>query len=232
VTSPYRRHALSLAFNPESALAALGGNYVGEFTTSLLSPRIPGYPTGQTRTQRSGNPAAAAAALDGARVTLAFAHKDNPEGRRLAAAVRAAFARAGVIVELRPVVADDYLTAIGRRDNPYDLYLCEWNPDYLDGNAMLPHLYSSRAIGATASTNVSYLRSPQIDAELDRIARLPDRAAAATAYARLAAEISNLTPAIPFFDQRRLALYGSDVHGLFVSTFWAVPDLGRVWAAS
>ncbi|MFI5954819.1 ABC transporter substrate-binding protein [Cryptosporangium sp. NPDC051539] len=231
VSDRRRRQALSLAFNRDSALAALGGNYVGEPTNSLLSPRIPGYQEGPSRTQRSGNPGAAMAALDGAQVTLTLAYKTGIEGERFAAAVQAAFARARVTIVARPVEIDDYLAAVGRRDNPYDLYLCEWNPDYLDGNAMLPYLYSSRGIRDSASTNVSYLNLPSIDAALDRIGRMPDRAKAALAYRAMAGQIEQYTPAIPFFDQRRLALYGEDVHELFVSSLWAVPDLSRVWVS-
>ncbi|SHN25385.1 ABC-type transport system, substrate-binding protein [Cryptosporangium aurantiacum] len=224
-----QRRALSLAFNPESALAALGGNYVGDFTTSLLSPRLPGYPEDQSRALRSGNPAAASEALDGAEVTLVFAHKDTGEHRRLATAVVTAFARAGVTVVPRPV-KENFLAAIGRADNPYDLYLCEWTPDYLDGNAMLPHLYSSRVLRTDGNTNMSYLRVEAVDAELDRIAALPDRTRAAREYAAFANRLrTEWAPAIPFFDQRRWTLTGSNVRGVFVSKLWAVPDLARVW---
>ena len=163
-------------------------------------------------------------------MTLVFAHLDSKEGRRLAAAVGSAFGRAGVTIKPVAVPVDDYPTAIGRRDNPYDLYLCSWTPDYLDGNAMLPPLYSGTGIRDLGNTNVSYLRTEALDRDLRRIALLPDRRRAATEYATLARRIQTAhAPAIPFFDQRRLTLRGSQVDGLFVSTLWAVPDLARVW---
>ncbi|TQS40792.1 protein kinase domain-containing protein [Cryptosporangium phraense] len=229
VPSAERRRALSLAFNPESALDAMGGPYVGELTTSLLSPRLPGYPEDQSRARRSGDPAAARAALHGEAVTLVFAYRANSEGKRLADAVGSAFLRAGVTVRPVAVPSDQYLAAIGAWSNPYDLYLCEWAPDYLDGNAMLPLLYSSTGARAVGSTNFSYLREPVTNSELKRIALMPDRKRAAAEYAALALRIRRLAPAIPFFDQRRLALRGSKVQGLFVSSLWAVPDLAQVW---
>ncbi|EXG80464.1 ABC transporter substrate-binding protein [Cryptosporangium arvum] len=230
VKDPARRRALALAFDPEAALNSTGTDLVGDYASSLLSPRVPGYPANPDRTKRSGDPAKARALLGDARVNLVYAFRDTPDGNQLAAAVKEAFARANVTVELRPVRQDQFAAAIARRTNPYDLYLCEYAPDYLDGNAMLGPLYSSSGIRAVGSTNISYLNEPSVDAELARIATLPDRGDAAEAYGALARRIlTEFAPAIPYFDQRRLALRGSQVQGMFVSTFWAVPDVGRVW---
>ncbi|MFG1921618.1 ABC transporter substrate-binding protein [Cryptosporangium sp. NPDC048952] len=230
LTDPARRRALSLAFDPEAALNSTGTDLVGDYTSSLLSPRVPGYPVSQDRTKRSGDPAKARELLGGATVSLVYAFRDNADGNRLAIAVKEAFARADVTIELRPVDELEFPAAIARRTNEYDLYLCEFTPDYLDGSAMLGPLYSSRGIRAVGSTNRSYVNEPSVDAELDRIAKLPDRTKAAAAYTALSQRIlTEFAPAIPYYDQRRLTLRGSSVQGLFVSTLWAVPDLGRVW---
>ncbi|GAA3387847.1 hypothetical protein GCM10020369_31830 [Cryptosporangium minutisporangium] len=230
VKDPKLRQALSLAFNPEAALAALGGIHVGTLTTSLLSRRLPGYPPDQIPGQRFGDPDTAVQQLDGADVTLVLGHMDNPDGERFAPAIQAAFARAGVKVSLRPIPYKRYEATIGRRDNPYDIYLCSWAPDYLDGNAMLPLRFGGDTIRAAGNTNLSYLDVPALDAEFARVAALPDRRVAAEEYAKLDRRIrEQYAPAIPFFDQRRLALRGSAVGSLFVSPLWGVPDLAQAW---
>ena len=232
VTDSTVRHALAVAFNREAALTPLGGPYVGDLTSSLLSRRLPGFPTGDGQSTRSGDPEAARTLLGGRSVTLTLGYRNDSqgEGKRFAQAVRDMFALAGVDVTLKPIRSDVYEKTLATRDNPYDAYFCGWGPDYLDGNAMLAPRYQGATIRAIGNTNVTYLDVPEINTALDHLATLPDRKEAAKRYFALERTIrEKYTPAIPIFDQRRLSLRGSEVHDTSFSQVWGVPDLAHVW---
>ncbi|MCW2506528.1 MAG: serine/threonine protein kinase [Actinomycetia bacterium] len=219
-TDPAVRKAIAAAIDRGAALAVFGGRAYGRETTTLQSSAMPDYRQYTAPgISVSGDPAKARALLAGAKPTLRYLYQSASSTETgLAKYVQRALGAAGIIVTLDPYPGDEhgYLTKIGEKDNPYDLYSVAWTPDIPDG-AGLFDLWNGVTISDIGNVNVSYLNDLAVNTEVSRLLTVPDRDEAAKGYAILDEKLmTDHVPMVPLFERTRNTITGPGVGGLYI----------------
>jgi ABC-type oligopeptide transport system substrate-binding subunit len=118
--------------------------------------------------------------------------------RGSAQGVQLQLAELGLEIEIRPfgehATASSYLGRLGNADEPWDLALVLWAPDFVDPAAYINRLLDGQHAGGT---NLARFDEPPYNAQMQRASRLRG-AARAKAYAeldlRLARDAAPLAP--------------------------------------
>jgi peptide/nickel transport system substrate-binding protein len=224
VTDVNVRRAIAYAVDRTATRAAMMGEAQGELVHTILPAATIGhrdyrdpYPGGP-----HGDPRAAAELLAGRTPTLRILSRDGGYFLAGCRAVGESLSRAGFRIELVEIDRPSHNAAVKTRGNPYDLYMMGLAADW-PGASTLLGTFDGQSIGASGNDNFSYLADPAIDAEIDRISRLPARKAAAEWAALDERIMRDHVPVVPLFSYVHLALHGSRVGGVFTSTFLGTP---------
>lgn len=222
MTNPRVRHAFALSTNREGYVTALGGASAAAAAYSLIGPAIPGHrDTDPLGVGPSGDAARARAELSAAGVTLPVkvrvTYRSTPTADKAMAALVNGWQDAGFDVQLQPVAKDYFTTAsapgqVARTD----VFWANWAPSWPSASTVLQPLFDSR-INLTAAGNgrdFGGFSDPAVNAEMSRIGRLADPAAAAEAWAALDASLATRGAFIALAQRRSLFLAGSGVTGL------------------
>jgi peptide/nickel transport system substrate-binding protein len=192
--NPQLRRAVNLALD-RGRLLPIG---VGERTDQYLPPNVAGfrqrtiYPTPDLARAR----ALAAGNLRGGKALLYV--PDVLVARVSAQVVQLQLAEIGLEIEIRPfgehATASSYLGRLGNADEPWDLALVLWTPDFVDPAAYINRLLDGQHAGGT---NLARFDEPPYNAQMQQASRLQG-AARAKAYAelnlRLARDAAPLMP--------------------------------------
>ena len=145
----------------------LGGSTFGALATSMIPPSLPAhedFDLYETKTQPDGD-VTKAAALWKQNNCPHDAHASrfpNTEPYpQLIGTVVTAYQRIGVLVKPVPLNHATYYQNIGNPNEPYDMVLAGWVPDWPNGSAVIPPLFSSGQVAAALSK----------DDERDRVQR-------------------------------------------------------------
>jgi len=134
-----------------------------------------------------------------------------------------ALGRLGIDVEIKYFSYSEFIRRVETRGEPFDVADWAWAPDYPDGLAYLGQLLHGRLITASANSNVTYLDSPKVNREIDRIDSLVGQARR-RAWADLDVELMRNDP--PW------APYANDAEVDFVSKslgcYVLQPVIGRI----
>lgn len=213
------RQALNWAIDRDAFIKSVGGEKLGVPATTILSPLTIGfqqydaYPGGPT-----GNPEKAKELLAGQTPELVLAHADDPDSQKSAVALKTGLERAGFKITLVSTPADSYLDKIGEKNNPWDLYWSAWAADWPTAATTLPVLWDGRNIKDANNNNYQYFNSPEVSAEMDRIATIADPAEAAKAWGALDKKImTEYAPMVPLYHDRDYLIHGSKVGGMYDS---------------
>ncbi len=232
VTDVNVRKALNLALDKNAWLKSIGGTAAGTAATTLLSPTVSGFKKYDSyNVPATGDAAKAKAALNGATPPpLVLAYRNTALRAAQAEATRKNLQDAGFQVTTKAVDKANYYTEIGKKDNPYDIYLQGWGSDWPDAGTVLPLLFDGRKITPTGNNNVSYLNDPTVNAELDRIAGLTDAAARTAAWGALDQKImTDFAPVIPIAYDNSYTVQGSKVGNGFDSTAYGLIGLDSIY---
>lgn len=208
--NPRLRRAVNLAVNRRALSASVGGAQgSGTLTDQHLPPSLPGFRNARISPLTSADVRRATELARGSLrdATAVFYVPDFPQPLALAQLVRRQLAEIGLDVTLRPipyhVTNSGYLGRLGGRDEPWDIALALWSPDYVDPYAYVNRLLDARFIGGT---NLARYSSPKYN----RLMRLAARLQGAARYrqygeldVQLAREAAPLVP-IEFFDEPTL----------------------------
>ena len=208
--NPRLRRAVNLAVNRRALSLSTGGAQgSGTLTDQHLPPSFPGFRNARISPLASSDVRRATALARGnlRDATAVFFVPDFPQPLALAQLVRRQLAEIGLDVTLRPVpyhvTNSAYLGRLGDRDEPWDIALVLWTPDYIDPYAYVNRLLDARFIGGT---NLARYSSPKYNRQMRLAARLQG-AARYRRYGQLDVELArDAAPLVPieFFDEPTL----------------------------
>ena len=226
------RRALNYALDKDALLKAIGGSAAGTPATTLLSPTVGGFEKYDALPAPvTGDPAKVKEVLGSTPPPpLVLAYANSPRRAAQAEAARKSFEAAGFKVTTKAIDPTNYYTEIGRKDNPYDLYLTGWGSDWPTGGTVIPPLFDGREIAETGNQNSAYFNEPSVGAEIDRIGGLPSETERAKAWAALDKKImTDFAPTIPAYYDASYTLIGSKVGNAFQSDAFGYPSLMNIY---
>jgi peptide/nickel transport system substrate-binding protein len=204
------RRAINFAIDRPALLRERGGPQQGQLTDQYLSPSMPGFRNALIYPLRGPNLARARGLARGhtrgGRAVLYIQDKGPsvPQAQLLQNELK----RIGITVQVKAFPGPAYFQRIFTPDEPYDIALLGFGPDYLDPYAVLNLLLDGRQLGKPGSNNLAHFDSRRYNRLLARASRLMG-AARYRAYGNLDVEITrNAAP---------LAAYATESVFSFVS---------------
>lgn len=225
------RKALYYALDRDAALKVIGGTSAGTPASTLMSPTTAGFQAFDVyNAPATGDPAKVKEILGTTPVPeLVLAHTNTALRTAQAEAIRAGFEKSGIKVTLKPIEATSYYDEVGRKNNPYDLYLHGWGSDWPTGSTIIPPLFDGREIVEEGNNNLSYFNDASVNAEIDRIKALP-AAEADAAWTALDKKImTDFLPEIPAYYDATHELFGSKVGNAFLSDAFGAIQLNKIY---
>jgi peptide/nickel transport system substrate-binding protein len=177
------RQALNYAIDRQNLLKVWGPGSPG---TTILSPTVSGYhqynaydggPNGDVNKAKE--------LLGGKRVKLSYAFRNTARNQKVAAFYKTSLAKAGFDLTIQPIDPDQFYTQIGKKDNPWDIYMYGWGSDYPSSSTVIPPLFDGRNIVAEGNNNDAYLNAEDVNKKIDEVYAMTDPSKAATAWADL-----------------------------------------------
>jgi peptide/nickel transport system substrate-binding protein len=225
------REALYYGLDRDAALKAIGGASAGEPASTLMSPTTAGFvkfdvynapPTGDVNKVKE--------ILGGTTPPpMVLAHANTALRTAQAEAIRASLVKAGFQVTLKAIEATSYYDQVGRKNNPYDLYLHGWGSDWPTGSTIIPPVYDGREIVDEGNNNLSYFNDDSVNTEIDRIRSLPaaEQDAAWTALDKKI--MQDFLPEIPAYYDATHEIYGSKLGNVFLSDAFGAIQLNKIF---
>lgn len=231
------RRAFYYAYNVQSVLQIAGGEKAGIPSTTLVPPVTPGhkkfdvYPKPLT-----GDPAKAKEFLDKAKAAgetlrpYKYCYRAGGVRPQTAAAVKEAFAKAGIELVLTELDRTTYYNIIGKKTTDCDLIPAGWGQDFPSNSTFLGVLANKNESKDAGSNNNSFFENDEVTKKLEDLAAMPDVVAANKAYGDLEQEIfEKYLPWIPVYYDNSYSLYGSNIGGIYLSSTWGSPSLQNVY---
>jgi len=230
VTDVNLRKAMNVALDKDAILKTVGGPIAGTPQDELMSPTTQGFkPYDAFGVGPQGDSAKAKAMLNGATPKVVLCHANTTRRTQMSTAIKDSLEKAGFQVVLKPIDADTYYTELGKKTNSCDIYRGGWGSDWPSGDTIIPPVFDGRSIADTGNQNLSYLNEPTINAEVDRINKLP-AAESAAAWADLDKKImTEFAPVVVLFADRSYELHGSKLGGLFLSSPFGATSFDQVY---
>ncbi len=223
VTDLKVRQALNYAIDREGLIKSLGGAAVASPITTLMPPGTLGYQKYDAYPAGNNGDVDKAKELLGGQtpeLVLGVADTDTETGTQL----KANLERAGFKITVKTIPADSFLDDVGKKDNPWDLYINSWASDWPSGAAILPVLFDGRTIKADNNSNTAYVNSDEVNKEFDRVLAL-DPADQSKEWAKLDQRImKELAPSVPLYVDVAYFLRGSKLNGIFISSIFGFPS--------
>ncbi|TQS45956.1 ABC transporter substrate-binding protein [Cryptosporangium phraense] len=224
------RKALNYALDREGMLK-VWGSFSGLPATTILSPTTSGYEDFNLYDGgKNGNVEKAKELLGGKRVPLTYAYRNTERNQAIAAFLRSSLKNAGFDLTIQPVDEDQYYTVLGRRDNPFDLYLQGWGSDWPGGSTTIPPLFDGRAITPTGNQNITYMNDDTANQKMDEILALTDQTQADKQWAALDKDImTRVVPIVPAIYDKQTTMYGSKIGGIYLSAPYGNSGLNNLY---
>jgi peptide/nickel transport system substrate-binding protein len=224
------RKALNYALDKTSLLAVIGGAAAGSPATTLMSPTTAGWKKYDLfNAPATGDPAKAKELLGGKQVEIVLAYANSDLRTAQAEAARKSLENSGFKVTMKSIEATSYYDQVGRKNNPYDLYLGGWGSDWPTGSTIIPPVYGGTEIGPEGNNNLSYLNDPKVNAEIERIKKL-SAAEQDAAWATLDEQIMrDNVPVVPAYYDATYEMTGSKVGNAFLSDAFGAISLTNLF---
>jgi peptide/nickel transport system substrate-binding protein len=211
------RQAIVAAMNNAQYIAARGGDFAGERADGVVKPNLPAdyAPTGlwddmygeaipvegnvelaKKLIEESGEPMP----------ELTYQFPNNPVDEKIAAAVQASMAAAGITVALEPIEPGQYYGIVFDPEQAKELMRSGWAPDWLNASTVLPELF-----GATGGFNLSQVKDEAYEAQLQEALKILDRTEQGKAWQELNKVAMQNAYAIPHLFGKAQALWGSKI---------------------
>jgi peptide/nickel transport system substrate-binding protein len=226
------RKAMNYALDKDALLKAIGGAPSGTPATTLMSPTVAGYQKYDSLpAPATGDPAKVKELLGSTTPpSLVLAYANTPRRVAQAEAIRKSFEAAGFKITTKSIDPNTYYTEIGRKGNPYDIYLGGWGSDWPGATTVIPPLFDGRKITPTGNQNLSYFNNDAVNAEMDRIQTITDPNEAQKAWGALDQKImTDFAPVIPAYYDASYTVTGSKVGNAFNSDAFGLPAVANVF---
>jgi peptide/nickel transport system substrate-binding protein len=196
-----------------------------ESPTTLGFQKYDAYPGGP-----NGDLAKAKELLGGKTVPLVYAYVNTPRWQKVAVFVQENLKKAGFDVTIQPVDPDLWYTNVGRKDNPFDIYIWGWGFDWPSGVTIIPPLFDGRTIAPSGNQNASFLNAPEVNAKIDSISAIADLAQAGAEWAKLDRYImETYAPIVPLTYEKNFTLNGTRVGGAYLSPAYGVTAMNSLY---
>lgn len=225
------RKALYYAIDRDAILKAIGGTSAGSPASTLMSPTTAGFVAYDAYNAPATGDVNKVKELLGSTTPppLVLAHSNTPLRTAQAEAARVSLEKAGFKITMKPIEATSYYDEVGRKNNPYDLYLHGWGSDWPTGSTIIPPLYDGREIADEGNNNLAYFNEPSINTEIDRIKQLP-AAEQDAAWSALDKKImTEFVPEIPAYYDATYVLHGSKVGNAFLSDAFGAYQMNTIF---
>ncbi|MCZ7437423.1 ABC transporter substrate-binding protein [Micromonospora sp. WMMC241] len=230
VTDLTVRRALNYAVDKDALLKVLGGQAAGSPATTLMSPTTAGFQKYDLfNAPVTGDKAKVAELLAGKRPKLVLAHSNLELRTQQAEALRKNLTDMDFDIVMKPIDNSSYYDEIGRKDNPYDIYLSGWGSDWPTGSTVIPPVYDGREIVAEGNQNLSYLNQPSVGAEIDRVRKLPAAEQDAGWMALDRKIMEEYAPVVPCYYDATYELHGSKVGNAVLSDAFGIISLNGIY---
>ncbi|MDF5756828.1 ABC transporter substrate-binding protein [Spongiactinospora sp. TRM90649] len=214
------RQAIITAFPMQQVRQLQGGELgLGKYASTIISPTVLGHEPfdlyGQL-TKPQGDPEKAKKLLaeaGQANPTVVYAYNQTPAQEKISVAIKTGLEKAGFKVVAKPLNAATYYDAIGKVDNPYDVYWGGWATDWPTGSTAISLTYDGRKI-ADQQVNYSHLNDPEVNAAIDKANAIADPAEAGKAWAALDKMIMERAPIVPESYKAYFGIFGSGLGGV------------------
>lgn len=220
VTDVDIRRAIAHAVNK----AAVRDSMVGEAQAQVVHTLLPSATIGHRDypDPYPADPAAALELLQGRTPKLRILCREGDYFVAGCRAVAESLEQVGISTELVVIDRPSHNAVLKTRGHEYDLYLMAMAADWPGASSLLG-MFDGRTIRPNGNDNFVYLDDQEINAEIDRIGRLPAEEAA-DEWARLDEKLlRDHVPLLPLFAYMHLALSGSRVGGVFTSSYLGTP---------
>lgn len=229
------RKAIMYAFPMKQVQQDLGGSAQGDLATNLIGPTVTGSkpydPFGKLK-KPQGDPAKAKALLKQAGVKhlkLTYAFANETKWQDVAVDLKAAFAKAGINLQTKPLDQTSYYSLVGKVNNPYDLYRTGWGADWPDGSTVIPPTMDGRLV-ADDVPNYSHLDDPYVNSEIDRISKITSVRAQQAAWQTLSEYIMKKdVPEVPSLYDKYYNVYGDGLGGISVNPVLGIINPNSVY---
>ncbi|MFG2930909.1 ABC transporter substrate-binding protein [Streptomyces achromogenes] len=215
VTDPEVRKAIHYVFPRQQARQVLGGQYAGDFATTLSSPAVVGwkkydlYPVAPTGDIAKARDHLARARTKVTKLTYAYPVY-SAQDDQVAQVLADAFAKIGVELVVKGLQPAAFDAEVFRNDAPYDLWLSTNSVDWPTPSTLLPDSFESHL--DPLSNSIRYA-NPRVDAELARIAKIGDARKKAAELIGLEETVMKDVPVVPFLYKSVSQFRGKDVGG-------------------
>ncbi|HKD98336.1 MAG TPA: ABC transporter substrate-binding protein [Micromonosporaceae bacterium] len=237
VTNLDCRKALEYGFDRRTWRYVQGGAVAGDLATSMIPPSLPAhldfdlyatksFPDGDVKTAQSLMTSAKC------RSTITVAFPDIPLYHQEVNSVADAYARIGIQVKQVAVPTADYYTSIGDVKAPYDLMYGGWVPDWPNGSAVIPPLFSSGQLSGPAAENLNQAHVRDQDAAIQQAFAEADLTKQYKMWGQLDQAIMKEAAVIPIIYPNALRMIGTNVRGVVISTGNGQPDLATIGLGS
>ncbi|ANS63369.1 hypothetical protein SLINC_1145 [Streptomyces lincolnensis] len=232
------RQAIEYAIDKTTARGAFGGSAYGDYASTMLSPGIGGYKKFNLYSSNPAGDVTKAKALmkqaGNPKLTMSLAVENTTTEEHFADAVKTSLGKIGITVNITPIDAANYFSTVDNVKNQYDLTWMDWIADWPNASTVLPVLFDGRQIAKLPQSNqdLSYLNDPQINAQIDKIAKMTDLTKANAAYGDLDEQILKQASAVPLMYMKFTELAGSKVGGVIPDAVVAEPSLVHVYVKS
>jgi peptide/nickel transport system substrate-binding protein len=224
------RKAIEYAADHEGYQRAYGGAAGGDIATSLLPPQIPGYqkndeynflgkPNGDVdkakqELQACGKPG-------GFDLNISY-RAERPKEKATAESLQQSLARVGINLTLKPYPQSDYAKLYaGKPDyaksNNLGIMIYGWGADWPDGFGFLQQIVDSRVIRAAGGNTNMGIKSPQVDALIDKAMATTDAAARDQIWGQVDKAAMDTAEALPGIWAKTLLYRPPTIDNVFVN---------------
>ncbi|MCX4971643.1 ABC transporter substrate-binding protein [Streptomyces sp. NBC_00620] len=208
------REAIIKAWPTAQIRQLQGGSVRGDYATGIMSPLVAGYESqdvwGKLKTP-AGDPAAAKKILEKAgkaNYKIVYAYQIDDTQTKIKVVVENALKAAGFDVVTKGIDSTTWYDAIGKVDNPYDVYWGGWSADWPTGYSVFQPLFDSSTI-TDGGSNYAHLKDPKVDAAIKAATAETDQDKANKMWAALDKQVTETGAFVPDVYMKRIYLHGS-----------------------
>lgn len=245
VTNVNCRIAMEYAFDKRTWRFVLGGSTFGALATSMIPPSLPAhedFDLYETKTQQDGDVTKAAALWKQYKcpATLNIGFANTEPYPQLMGTVVTAYQRIGVLIKPVPLNHATYYENIGNPYEALDMTVAGWVPDWPNGSAVIPPLFSSGQVAAALSKNdnaiasnenYSMLQDPAIDNLISEAFAERDLTTQYHLWGEVDKALMTKAVVIPVIYSTALRMEGTKVRGAAISASFGEPDLATMGVA-
>ncbi len=232
------RQAINVAWDKQAHLQVYGGPNAGTVTGQIFTTPVLGYEKldPYAANDGRGDPAKAKQMLTEAGypngITLDYLYRPARKGEALATKVQAFLKKAGITLNLKKVLDQDFYGKhlVNPDANDWDMTSVGWCPDWLGnaGRTFFTPLLDGRKYGLGA-TNYGDYNNPTVNKLADAAFALSDNTKIAAAWHEIDQKVMDDAPWVPVYESNSVQFVSSRVQNFVHFPFASNADVTNIW---